>query len=212
MSDMFSAAAWDERYQSRPSLWSGKPNPNLVSETQGLTAGSALDAGAGEGADAIWLAERGWRVTAIDVSNVALQRAASHAAELGPEIADRIAWRQADLRSWDPTAEGFDLVVAHYLQLPAALRTDVFVRLAATVTPGGTLLIVGHHPSDLQTSVPRPPMPELFYTGDDIAALLDADGWEIVTNDAPGRAATDPDGQQVTIHDTVFRATRRRSG
>jgi SAM-dependent methyltransferase len=212
MSDMFSEEAWDERYQSRPSLWSGKPNPNLVSETQDLTAGSALDAGAGEGADAIWLAERGWRVTAIDVSTVALQRAAAHAAERGPEIADRIAWRQADLRSWDSGAEGFDLVAAQYLQLPAALRTDVFGRLAAAVAPGGTLLIVGHHPSDLQTTVPRPPMPELFYTGDDIAALLDADGWEIVTNDAPGRSATDPDGQQVTIHDTVFRATRRRSG
>jgi SAM-dependent methyltransferase len=212
MSDMFSEAAWNERYQSRPSLWSGKPNPVLVSETQGLTAGTALDAGAGEGADAIWLAERGWRVTAIDVSTVALQRAAAHAAERGPEIADRVEWRQADLRSWDPGTEGFDLVVAHYLQLPAALRAEVFGRLAASVAPGGTLLIVGHHPSDLQTTVPRPPMPELFYTGDDIAMLLDVDDWKIVTNDAPGRAATDPDGNPVTIHDTVFRATRRRSG
>jgi SAM-dependent methyltransferase len=209
---MFSEAAWDERYQSRPSLWSGKPNPNLVSETQGLTAGSALDAGAGEGADAIWLADRGWRVTAIDVSAVALQRAATHAAERGPEIADRIEWRQADLRSWDPGTEDFDLVAAHYLQMPAAMRAEVFGRLAAAVALGGTLLIVGHHPSDLQTTVPRPPMPELFYTGDDIAASLDADGWEIVTNDAPGRSATDPDGNAVTIHDTVFRARRRRSG
>jgi len=212
MSDMFSEAAWNERYQSRPSLWSGKPNPNLVSETQNLTAGTALDAGAGEGADAIWLAEHGWRVTAIDVSTVALQRAATHAAERGPEIADRVEWRPADLRSWDPGTDDFDLVVAHYLQLPAALRSDVFGRLAAAVAPGGTLLIVGHHPSDLQTTVPRPPMPELFYTGDDIAALLDVDDWRIVTNDAPGRMVTDPDGNSVTIHDTVFRATRRQSG
>lgn len=211
MSDMFSEAAWDERYQSRPSLWSGKPNPNLVSQTQGLTAGTALDAGAGEGADAIWLAEQGWRVTAIDVSTVALQRAAAHAAERGPQIADRIEWRHADLRSWDPGTEGFDLVVAHYLQLPAALRADVFGRLATAVAPGGTLLVVGHHPSDLQTTVPRPPMPELFYTGDDIAALLDVNRWKIVTNDAPGRAVPDPDGNAVTIHDTVFRATRRQS-
>jgi SAM-dependent methyltransferase len=212
MSDMFSEEAWDERYRSRPSLWSGKPNPNLVSETQGLTAGSALDAGAGEGADVIWLAEHGWRVTAIDLSAIALQRAAAHAAERGPQIADRIEWRHADLRSWNPGTEGFDLVAVHYLQLPAAMRAEVFGRLAAAVAPGGTLLIVGHHPSDLQTTMPRPPMPELFYTGDDIAALLDVDGWEIVTNDAPGRAATDPDGRPVTIHDTVFRATRRQSG
>ena len=211
MSDMFSEAAWNERYQSRPSLWSGKPNPNLVSETAGLNAGTALDAGAGEGADAIWLAERGWRVVALDVSTVALQRAAAHAAERGPEIADRVEWRQADLRFWNPGTEGFDLVAAHYLQLPTALRAEVFGRLAAAVAPGGTLLIVGHHPSDLQTTVPRPPMPELFYTGDDIAALLDLDDWKIVTNDAPGRAVTDPDGNPVTIHDTVFRATRRQS-
>jgi SAM-dependent methyltransferase len=212
MSDMFSEEAWDERYQSRPSLWSGKPNPNLVSQTQGLAAGSALDAGAGEGADAIWLAERGWRVVAIDLSAVALQRAAAHAAERGPQIADRIEWRHADLMSWDPGAEGFDLVAVHYLHLPGTMRAAAFRRLAAAVAPGGTLLIVGHHPSDLQTTMPRPPMPELFYTGDDIAGLLDLDGWEIVTNDAPGRAATDPDGNPVTIHDTVFLATRRHSG
>jgi SAM-dependent methyltransferase len=209
MSDMFSEAAWDERYQSRSSLWSGKPNPNLVSETQALTAGSALDAGAGEGADAIWLAEHGWRVTAIDVSGVALQRAAAHAADRGAEVAERMEWRQADLRSWDPGAEAFDLVAVHYLQMPAAMRAEVFGRLAAAVAPGGTLLIVGHHPSDLQTTVPRPPLPELFYTGDDIAALLDATDWKIVTNDAPGRAVTDPDGNPVTIHDTVLRASRR---
>jgi SAM-dependent methyltransferase len=212
MSDMFSEAAWDERYQSRPSLWSGKPNPNLVSQTQGLTAGTALDAGAGEGADAIWLAEHGWRVTAIDLSSVALQRAAAHAADRGAEVADAIEWRHADLTSWNPGAEAFDLVAVHYLQLPAAMRAEVFGRLAAAVAPGGTLLIVGHHPSDLQTTVPRPPLPELFYTGDDIAALLDARDWEVVTNDAPGRATNDPDGNPVTIHDTVFRATRRQSG
>ncbi len=210
MSDMFSEAAWDERYRSRPSLWSSKPNPRLVSETHGLTAGTALDAGSGEGADAIWLAERGWQVTAIDLSTIALQRAAAHAAERGPQIADRIQWRHADLRSWHPGADTFDLVAVHYLQLPAAMRAEVFGRLAAAVAPDGTLLIVGHHPSDLQTTVPRPPLPELFYTGDDIVALLDVRDWEIVTNDAPGRTVTDPDGHQVTIHDTVFRAFRRQ--
>jgi SAM-dependent methyltransferase len=210
MSDPFSEAAWDERYQSRHSLWSGKPNPYLVSQTQGLTAGAALDAGAGEGADAIWLADRGWRVTAVDLSGIALRRAAAHAAQRGTEIAARIEWRHADLTSWDPGVGGFDLVSVQYLHPSAEVRPAVFGRLAAAVAPGGTLLIVGHHPSDLQTTVPRPPMPELFYTGDDIAALLRADDWQVVTNDAPGRVVTDPDGNPVTIHDTVFRASRRR--
>lgn len=211
MSDPFSEAAWDERYRSRGSLWSGNPNPCLVTQTADLTPGSALDAGAGEGADAIWLAARGWQVIAIDHSAVALQRAAGHARDRGPAIADRIEWRRADLTSWQPGAERFDLVSVHYLQLPAAARTAAFGGLAAAVAPGGTLLIVGHHPSDLQTTMPRPPMPELFFTGDDIAAMLDGRDWDIVTNDAPGREVTDPDGRPVTIHDTVFRASRRPS-
>jgi hypothetical protein len=88
----------------------------------------------------------------------------------------------------------------------------MFSRLAAAVAPAGMLLIVGHHPSDLQTTVPRPPLRELFYTGDDIAALLAAEEWDVVTNAAPGREATDPDGNAVTIHDTVFRARRRMVG
>lgn len=209
MSDPFSGAAWDERYRSREALWSGKPNPYLVSESAGLTPGLALDAGAGEGADAIWLATRGWRVVAIDISAVALERAAAHAAERGADIAGRIEWRQADLASFEPATGSFDLVTAQYLHLPSAARAAAFGALATAVAPGGTLLIVGHHPSDLQTTVPRPPLPELFYTGDDIAVLLGA-GWDIVTNSAPGRAATAPDGSEVTIHDTVFRAARRR--
>jgi SAM-dependent methyltransferase len=211
MSDPFSEAAWDERYRSRHALWSGKPNPYLVSETDGLTPGLALDAGAGEGADAIWLATRGWRVVAIDHSAVALARAAAHAVERGEDIARRIDWRHEDLGSFDPTGASFDLVTVQYLHLPPAPRAVVFGALAAAVAPDGTLLIVGHHPSDLQTTVPRPPSPERFYTGDDIAALLGA-GWDVVTNGAPGREATDPDGKSVTIHDTVFRARRRVSG
>ena len=81
--------------------------------------------------------------------------------------------------------------------------------LTAAVAPGGTLLIVGHHPSDLQTTMPRPPMPERFFTGDDIAAMLAPGQWTIITNAAPGRTATDPEGNSVTIHDTVLRAVRR---
>lgn len=205
--ELFSAEFWDERYSSAHSLWSGNPNPQLIAEAGDLPPGSALDAGAGEGADAIWLARRGWQVTAVDISGVALERAAAHAAQAGQAVADRIAWRREDLLEWQPPERAYDLVTAQYLQAPTPIRQRVFARLAAAVATGGTLLIVGHHPSDMQTTMPRPPVPELFFTGDDLAAEL-GDGWKIETNAAAPRSATDPEGQPVTIHDTVLRARR----
>ena len=209
MTDPFDQAFWDERYRSQSSLWSGKPNVHLVGEAAELSPGTALDVGCGEGADVIWLAGRGWQVTGVDVSTVALQRAAGHAAQAGDGIAGRIDWVHADLLRWDPGTARYDLVSAQYLHLPDPLRADLFRRLAASVTPGGTLLIVGHHPSDLHTTMPRPPLPERFFTGEDIVALLDPHAWEVVTDTAAPRQATDPDGHSVTIHDTVLRARRR---
>lgn len=208
MSEQSAQAEWDERYRSSSRLWSGKPNPHLVTQAAGLEPGTALDAGSGEGADAIWLAERGWRVTGVDISVVALERAAEHAAQAGAAVAGRTTWLHADLTSWDPGHGRYDLVSAHYMHFPQPLRTDLFGRLAGAVAPGGTLLIVAHHPSDLQTTVPRPPMPERFYTADEIAAGLDAREWGIVTSAAEPRSVTDPEGRNVTIHDTVLVARR----
>ena len=113
----------------------------------------------------------------------------------------------ADLIGWDPGAR-YDLVSSQYIHLPPRDRAALVRSLAGTVGPGGTLLIVGHHPSDLRTTMPRPPMPELFFTGEDIAALLDQRDWEVITDEAPQRAASDPDGRPVKIRDTVFRARR----
>jgi SAM-dependent methyltransferase len=208
MPEQFDEAFWDERYSSQSSLWSGNPNVQLISETSQLSPGAALDVGSGEGADAIWLAQRGWQVTAVDLSTVAIRRATAHAAQAGATTAGRIEWLHADLADWDPGPARYDLVSAQYMHLPAQMREALFRRLAGSVTPGGTLLIVGHHPSDLQT-IPRPLPPELFFTGDDIVALLDPGVWDIITNTAPPRSATDPDGHAVTLHDTVLRARRR---
>jgi SAM-dependent methyltransferase len=207
--DLYSAEYWDERYRTRSALWSGQPNPQLVAGTAGLQPGTALDVGAGEGADAIWLASQGWQVLAVDISEVALARAAGHADDQDdPALAGRIHWQQGDLASFEPGGERFDLVSAQYMHPPADRRADWFGTLAAAVAAGGTLLIVGHHPADLAAGVPRPPMPELFYTGDDIAAMLDPDDWTIVTNAAPQRSA-EYDGRMWTIHDAVLRAARR---
>jgi SAM-dependent methyltransferase len=207
MSDELVEAFWDERYRSKAALWSGKPNMYLLQETAGLMPGDALDAGCGEGADAIWLAEQGWQVTAIDISGVALQRAAEHAREAGSDVAARITWIQHDLATWNP-GQHFDLVSAQYLQLPSAVRPAVFERLAAAVVPGGMLLVVGHDVADLKTTVRRPPDPDRYFTGDELAAALAGDRWLIVSNAVPERAAPDAEGRSATVRDVVFRASR----
>ena len=106
------ARMWDEKYSSRSRMWSGEPNPQLVAEVADLPAGEALDLGCGEGADAMWLAARGWSVTGLDVSAVALERAAAHARERGQDAA--IEWVQQDLATWVPDRL-FDLVTAQFL-------------------------------------------------------------------------------------------------
>ena len=206
---MWTHEFWDERYRSADTIWSGNPNPHLVAQVADLSPGTALDVGSGEGADAIWLAARGWQVTGIDVSTVALDRAAEFAANAGEEIADRITWQQTDILSWDQAPRQFDLVSAQFMHLPRAQREVVHRRLAAAVRPGGSLLIVGHHPSDLETSMPRPNLPDLFFTADQVAVGLDPDEWHVIVAAAPERQTLDPEGRPVTIRDAVMYAIRR---
>jgi 2-polyprenyl-3-methyl-5-hydroxy-6-metoxy-1,4-benzoquinol methylase len=202
-----SAAFWDERYRSSGSLWSGEPNPQLIADVAELPPGAALDAGCGEGADAIWLAERGWRVTAVDFSTVALERGASHARASGLDA--HIEWVRADLLAWVPAVASYDLVSAQFVHLPADSRAAVHERLAAAVSPGGTLLLVEHSPRDLSTTARRPHDAGLFTTAADIAAALDAHEWEIVVSEARPRQAPDPAGDIITVYDEVVRARRR---
>ncbi len=201
-------AFWDERYQSSSALWSGDPNPTFVTETADLPPGSALDVGCGEGADAIWLARRGWHVTAVDISTVALDRGAAHAREAGIDLARRISWLHVDLTTWVPPPSTYDLVSAQFLHAPKIQRQTLHQRLAASVSQGGSLLVVGHHASDLQTSVPRPPLPELFFTAGDVAASLDPHGWDVVVSEARPRQTLDPEGRSTTVHDAVLKAQR----
>ncbi|KRD36006.1 hypothetical protein ASE27_13595 [Oerskovia sp. Root918] len=186
-------------------MWSGNPNPQLVREVADLTPGRALDVGAGEGADSVWLARQGWDVVGLDISPVALGKAAAHAVISG--VAARIEWRQGDLLGWEPADERFDLVTAHFMHLPADLRRQVFPRLVQAVAPGGRLLVVGHHPADHET-VRKDFDEHFFYTGDELLAELDLDGWDVETNTAPEREMLGADGEPVTIRDTVLRVRR----
>lgn len=208
--EMFTREFWDERYGGREQVWSGRPNPQLVAHVSTLAPGTALDVGCGEGADAIWVAERGWTVTGVDVSPVGLQRAAGHAREAGQAIAERIDWRQADLFAENSEPFGaYELVSSQYLHMPPEMRERALGRLAASVSLGGSLLVVSHHPADLEIPGLRPNVPELFYTASELAAQLDPQQWEIIAASAPERRVPGPHGEPVTVHDAVLHARRR---
>lgn len=133
---------WEQHYGQRDQIWSGQPNRRLVDEVADMRPGTALDLGCGEGADAIWLAEQGWNVVAVDVSPTALRRAAKAAAEQG--VAERIDWRPCDLGSEFPEGQ-YDFVNAAYLLSPVALpRVEILKAAAEAVRSGGVLLILSH--------------------------------------------------------------------
>ncbi|MBI9113716.1 class I SAM-dependent methyltransferase [Sanguibacter suaedae] len=205
----FGEEFWDERYASTRSVWSGNPNPHLVTETAHLTPGRAVDVGAGEGADAIWLAQRGWTVTGVDHSRVGLDKAAAHAAQAGPDVAARIRWEHADVTTWDPGPDAFDLVTAHFMHLPSVVRDPLFERLVRTVAPGGTLLVVGHALADRKTALRGHFDPDFFWTGAQVRALLDPERWVVETDSEPGRTVVH-DGEEMHVGDTVVRARRVR--
>ena len=203
--------SYDELYRSAPAVWSGRPNAQLVAEASGLTPGTALDAGSVEGGDALWLAERGWRVTAVDFSPVALERGAAAAAARG--LADRIEWRHADLDGWTPPERSFDLVTAHYLHATWTDRDRMFRGLAAAVAPGGTLLVVGHlldESSEHEHGHGHRHEPGALYTAGEVAAVLEPESWVVVAAEERDR---DPDAAHRTgnpVPDTVLVARRTR--
>jgi SAM-dependent methyltransferase len=207
---VFDEAFWDARYGGADAIWSGNPNPQLVAEAADLAPGAALEVGCGEGADAIWLAQRGWQVTATDLSGVALGRAAGHAEAAG--VADRIEFRHVDITEWAIPESAFDLVTAQFMQLPSLQRVQLHRRLAAAVAPGGSLLVVGHHPSDLEGEMPRPRLRDWMFTSDDVAAVLDPQQWTVLVADRRARQAPHPeDGRPVVIHDAVLKVRRSRA-
>lgn len=203
---------WEDRYRTVGSKVPRDPSPSLVAETADLPAGRALDAGCGPGADAFWLASRGWHVTAVDVSSTALSRARDRANASGHALAARIDWVHADLTGWDPGMERFDLVTSHYVHVPGPPQ-DLFRRLASWVAPGGTLLVVGHdsaHADDVDGTDnhgdhphPRGIRPEQVTTN-----LPEAE-WEIIAAEARIHVVQRPQpAGAVTLHDVLVRARR----
>ncbi|MGW6057304.1 class I SAM-dependent methyltransferase [Streptomyces sp. NPDC055189] len=200
-------AFWDERYDQSDRLWSGEPNAALVRETEGLAPGSALDLGCGEGGDAIWLARQGWRVTATDISRVALGRAAGHADQA--RVADRIDWQHHDLGTSLP-AGSYDLVCAQFLHSMHEMpREQILRNAAAAVARGGTLLIVGHMGFPAWETESRPGVD--FPSPQKVLASLDLqDGqWDVLVCDTHEHSLTGPDGAPSTRTNYTVKLRRR---
>jgi SAM-dependent methyltransferase len=196
---------WDRRYADSELLWTAQPNRFLVAEAAGLTPGRALDVACGEGRNAVWLAEQGWRVTGVDFSEVGLAKARRLAAARGVDV----AWVAADLLGYRPQPRAFDLVLVFYLQLPESERGPILHAAAEAVAAGGTLLVVAHDSSNLEHGHGGPRSPAVLYTPDDVVRDLDGSRFEIVRAEVVQRSVETPAGERAAL-DALVRARRTR--
>ena len=161
---------WNQRYAAKEFIWSAEANRFVTEETASLAPGKALDLAAGEGRNAVWLAEQGWQLQAIDLSDVAIEKAKQLAA--ARNVADRIDFKAADLRDYAPQENGFDLVMLIYLQLSQAELRPIIERAVHAVAPGGTILLVAHDSSNLEHGYGGPQNPDVLYTAEQVIPAL----------------------------------------
>lgn len=197
------SSAWDARYASTSDLvWSAEPNRFVVESVTGLTPGAALDLAAGEGRNAVWLAERGWRVTAVDFAQVAVERGRELAARRGVAV----EWRVADVSAYRPVPGSYDLVLISYLHLPAADLAGVLDSARRALRPGGNLVVVGHDLANLTGGTGGPQDPAILLTPEAVVDGLA--GLRIQRAETARRPVATHDGGTVDALDTVVVATR----
>jgi len=190
---------WNRRWAGERANAATTPSAFLIAETETLPPGRALDLACGAGRNAVWLARRGWRVTGVDFSDVALQAARGLAASAGVDV----EWIEADAATWPAESRAYDLVAVMYLQLPAAERRAALARAAAAVRPGGTLLVVGHDLLNLTEGVGGPTQADVLFTPDDVAAEI---GGLVVEKSERVRRAVEGAGRDAI--DVLVRARR----
>jgi SAM-dependent methyltransferase len=194
---------WTQVLRDHPDMVASRPpNAYLRTEVADLTPGRALDAGCGNGTEAIWLASSGWRVTGVDFSTAALEHGRTTADAIGSDVAERIDWVEGDLGTWTPPAGQFDLVSCLYVHVDGSVA-ELVTRLGTGVAPGGTILLVGHLPVDPATGRPTPAAGQVQVTVDEAVGALDPDHWQVVVAEDRPRAAV---GSGV---DAVVRAVLR---
>jgi SAM-dependent methyltransferase len=199
------ARAWDDRYAASELVWSREPNQFVAAALADLPPGSAVDLAAGEGRNAIWLASRGWSATAVDFSQVALDKGA----RLGGDL--DVTWVRADATTWQPPAP-VDLVVVAYLQVPAADRRKAVRSAVGMLRPGGTFLLVAHDSTNLAEGTGGPQDPTVLMSADDVLGDLDGIEVEVLRAERVAREVTteDPHGgeQRRTAWDCLVRLVR----
>lgn len=206
--DTMDSSAWNQRYADSELVWSAAPNIWVEHLTQDLPPGKALDVAAGEGRNALWLAARGWHVTAVDFSTVALQRAASLAIQRLGDDAGNLLTLEADVETWVPPARSYDLVLVAYLHLPARQRSAVMSAAAEAVAPGGTLLVVGHDLANLSSGHGGPQDPDVLYSPADIVADIELAQLTVARAETAVRSLTDAQGQPAEALDALVLAQR----
>lgn len=199
------ADAWDQRYAASELVWSREPNQFVATELADLPPGTAVDLAAGEGRNAIWLASRGWSATAVDFSQVALDKGARLAGDLD------VTWVRADATRWQPPAP-VDLVVMAYFQVPAEDRRRAVRGAATMLAPGGTLLLVAHDSTNLAEGTGGPQDPAVLMSAEDVLADLEGIEVEVVRAERVARevSAADEHGgtERRTAWDCLVRVVR----
>lgn len=200
------AKGWDERYAAGELVWSAGPNQFVAAECADLPPGRAVDLAAGEGRNAIWLARNGWQVTAVDFSEVGLDKGRTLAGDT------EVEWVCADATSW-LAPEPVDLVVIAYLQLPAAERRAAVRNAFSSLAPGGTLLLVAHDSTNLLEGTGGPQDPAVLMTADDVLADLGGFDFDVLRAERVARqVAADDDHRgeaSSTAWDCLVRVIRR---
>jgi len=197
------ARDWDRRWLDKSLHAHGEASAVVLDALEGLEPGRALDLGCGSGRHAVWLAERGWRVTAVDFSSEALRQARERGAQLGVEV----EWIEEDLVNYEPAETSFDLVLLAYLHVPAHERRAILAKAEAAVADGGTLLLVGHDLTNIGTGAPGPTSPAVLYTPADI--VPDLPELEIERAEQVRRPTELEDGSAMEAIDALVLARRR---
>ncbi len=194
------ARTWDEKYRAAERLWSKGPNLFVADRLGPMTPGMGLDLASGEGRNAIWLAERGWKMTAVDFSAVAIER--------GRDQSDAVEWIQADVLTWEPPPDVYyDLVLIAYLQIPEELLEKVVRRAVSWLAEGGEIFLVGHDRSNLEEGHGGPQVPEVLWEVDTVVSWLG--GLDLVEAQVV-RRPVETEAGTVYARDTLVRARASR--